>query len=399
MLASCLPHLTHTRCCALLHPCHPAARAHQQGTALIIFQPACGVTLVDLLSCCSRGDLPSAVTAMVHTRLAHALQCGHAAPAALLLLPGVHEERLDRGWVPPVLALFQVFVGMSCYASLLFVMLYSCQLPSHITFAGIYDTLKECACISKSAGGIGLSMHNIRATGSYIRGTNGTSNGIVPMLRVFNDTGEWPPPLSKQAAGVQDQPASFRLPVLQPATWTRAAASARAHSPCTASLGTPTSLTGCASQTLYLACIPVVCAISVVSHSSTSCSPCAEICARTTARRRLALVTCSMPCGSLMSSCVVLRYVPCVPGLLYCFANMMTRVCRVNAPDHGHHNCLLVECRRTPTGACSARTRRRAWPTAGVRSSRSFTASMRARDALARPSRRSSFGLPFLRRR
>ena len=55
--------------------------------------------------------------------------------------------------------------------------------------AGIYDTLKECACISKSAGGIGLSMHNIRATGSYIRGTNGSSNGIVPMLRVFNDTG------------------------------------------------------------------------------------------------------------------------------------------------------------------------------------------------------------------
>lgn len=55
---------------------------------------------------------------------------------------------------------------------------------------GIYDTLKECACISKSAGGIGLSMHNIRSTGSYIRGTNGTSNGIIPMLRVFNDTGE-----------------------------------------------------------------------------------------------------------------------------------------------------------------------------------------------------------------
>ena len=53
---------------------------------------------------------------------------------------------------------------------------------------GIYDTLKECACISKSAGGIGLAMHNIRSTGSYIRGTNGNSNGIVPMLRVFNDT-------------------------------------------------------------------------------------------------------------------------------------------------------------------------------------------------------------------
>jgi ribonucleotide reductase alpha subunit len=53
---------------------------------------------------------------------------------------------------------------------------------------GIYDTLKSCASISKFAGGIGLSIHNVRATGSYIRGSNGTSNGIVPMLRVFNDT-------------------------------------------------------------------------------------------------------------------------------------------------------------------------------------------------------------------
>ncbi|KAB1200518.1 Ribonucleoside-diphosphate reductase large subunit [Morella rubra] len=56
---------------------------------------------------------------------------------------------------------------------------------------GIYDTLKECAVISKSAGGIGVSIHNIRATGSYIRGTNGTSNSIVPMLRVFNDTARY----------------------------------------------------------------------------------------------------------------------------------------------------------------------------------------------------------------
>ncbi|MFC2175994.1 ribonucleoside-diphosphate reductase subunit alpha [Bacteroidota bacterium] len=56
---------------------------------------------------------------------------------------------------------------------------------------GIYDTLKQCAKISQSAGGIGLSMHNIRATGSYIKGTNGTSNGIVPMLRVFNDTARY----------------------------------------------------------------------------------------------------------------------------------------------------------------------------------------------------------------
>ncbi len=56
---------------------------------------------------------------------------------------------------------------------------------------GIYDTLKQTAKISQSAGGIGLSMHNIRATGSYIAGTNGTSNGIVPMLRVFNDTARY----------------------------------------------------------------------------------------------------------------------------------------------------------------------------------------------------------------
>ena len=56
---------------------------------------------------------------------------------------------------------------------------------------GIYDTLKSCAQISQSAGGIGLSIHDIRATGSYIKGTNGESNGIVPMLRVFNDTARY----------------------------------------------------------------------------------------------------------------------------------------------------------------------------------------------------------------
>jgi len=56
---------------------------------------------------------------------------------------------------------------------------------------GIYDTLKQCAKISQSAGGIGLSIHDVRATGSYIRGTNGESNGIVPMLRVFNDTARY----------------------------------------------------------------------------------------------------------------------------------------------------------------------------------------------------------------
>ncbi|OMP31996.1 ribonucleoside-diphosphate reductase subunit alpha [Mangrovimonas sp. DI 80] len=56
---------------------------------------------------------------------------------------------------------------------------------------GIYDTLKQTAKISQSAGGIGLAIHNVRATGSYISGTNGTSNGIVPMLRVFNDTARY----------------------------------------------------------------------------------------------------------------------------------------------------------------------------------------------------------------
>jgi ribonucleoside-diphosphate reductase alpha chain len=56
---------------------------------------------------------------------------------------------------------------------------------------GIYDTLKQCAQISQSAGGIGLSIHNIRATGSYIRGTNGVSNGIVPMLRNFDMTARY----------------------------------------------------------------------------------------------------------------------------------------------------------------------------------------------------------------
>jgi len=56
---------------------------------------------------------------------------------------------------------------------------------------GIYDTLRQCAQISKNAGGIGVSVHKIRAAGSYIRGTNGTSNGIVPMLRVFNNTARY----------------------------------------------------------------------------------------------------------------------------------------------------------------------------------------------------------------
>ncbi|WP_221395109.1 ribonucleoside-diphosphate reductase subunit alpha [Dyadobacter sp. NIV53] len=59
------------------------------------------------------------------------------------------------------------------------------------SISGIYDTLKSCALISQSAGGIGLSIHDVRATGTYIKGTNGQSNGIVPMLRVFNDTARY----------------------------------------------------------------------------------------------------------------------------------------------------------------------------------------------------------------
>lgn len=56
---------------------------------------------------------------------------------------------------------------------------------------GIYDTLKQCAMVSKCAGGVGLAVHKIRAKESYIRGTNGSSNGLVPMLRVFNDTARY----------------------------------------------------------------------------------------------------------------------------------------------------------------------------------------------------------------
>ncbi|MCY4644721.1 MAG: ribonucleoside-diphosphate reductase subunit alpha [Bacteriovoracales bacterium] len=56
---------------------------------------------------------------------------------------------------------------------------------------GIYETLKQCSLISQSAGGIGLSIHNIRAKGTFIKGTNGNSNGIIPMLKVFNDTARY----------------------------------------------------------------------------------------------------------------------------------------------------------------------------------------------------------------
>lgn len=59
------------------------------------------------------------------------------------------------------------------------------------SISGIFETLGRCASISQAAGGIGLSIHNIRATGSYIKGTGGTSNGIIPMLKVYNDTARY----------------------------------------------------------------------------------------------------------------------------------------------------------------------------------------------------------------
>jgi len=56
---------------------------------------------------------------------------------------------------------------------------------------GIFETLKQCAIISKNSGGIGLAIHNIRATDSYIKGINGTAKGLIPMLRVFNDVARY----------------------------------------------------------------------------------------------------------------------------------------------------------------------------------------------------------------
>ena len=69
----------------------------------------------------------------------------------------------------------------------------SCFLLSTVSDSidGIYETLRRCAKISKCAGGIGVSISNVRASGSYIRGTNGNSNGLVPMLKVFNDTARY----------------------------------------------------------------------------------------------------------------------------------------------------------------------------------------------------------------
>ena len=118
---------------------------------------------------------------------------------------------------------------------------------------GIYDTLKECAAISKSAGGIGLSIHNIRAVGSYIRGTNGTSNGIVPMLRVFNDTARQEPssfrlhlhvsPMRKHDLPVMEWLLSY-ISWQSAGMWIRVEESEKALLPSTLNHGMLTSLTG-----------------------------------------------------------------------------------------------------------------------------------------------------------
>ena len=129
---------------------------------------------------------------------------------------------------------------------------------------GIYDTLKRCALISKSAGGIGLNVHCIRATGSYIAGTNGTSNGLVPMLRVYNNTARY-----------VDQVNNDKLYVLHIARWLtylkfvffREVISVREPLQSTSSHGMPTS-------TIF------------------------SICEKITAKKNSGLVTFSLHCGS-----------------------------------------------------------------------------------------------------
>lgn len=109
---------------------------------------------------------------------------------------GIHKEDLDEvvktynmiseGWFTHATpTLFNAGTPKPQMSSCFLIQMKDDSIP------GIYDTLKQTALISQSAGGIGLSIHNVRAKGSYIRGTNGTSNGIVPMLRVFNDTARY----------------------------------------------------------------------------------------------------------------------------------------------------------------------------------------------------------------
>jgi len=109
---------------------------------------------------------------------------------------GIHKDNLDNAFETYDLMSQKVFTHASptmFNAGTPRPQLSSCFLLTmqSDSIEGIYDTLKQCARISKNAGGIGVSISNIRANGSYIRGTNGTSNGLVPMLRVFNNTARY----------------------------------------------------------------------------------------------------------------------------------------------------------------------------------------------------------------
>lgn len=109
---------------------------------------------------------------------------------------GIHGEDIDAALHSYELMSLKYFTHASptlFYAATPRPQLSSCFLLAMTddSIEGIYDTLKRCALISKAAGGIGLHVHNIRARGSYIAGTNGVSNGLVPMLRVFNNTARY----------------------------------------------------------------------------------------------------------------------------------------------------------------------------------------------------------------
>lgn len=130
---------------------------------------------------------------------------------------------------------------------------------------GIYDTLKTCAMISKTAGGIGLNIHNIRAKGSYIAGTNGYSNGIVPMLRAYDATARY------VDQGGNKRPGAF------------------------------------AYVSLFLLVYPQSDTLSTASTSNlgTRMSSISSTCERTTARKKSELETCSTRSGFRTCLCDV----------------------------------------------------------------------------------------------
>lgn len=118
-------------------------------------------------------------------RVSLALWAGHESPKALEYAFQTYDLMSQKFMTHATPTLFNAGTPMQ--------QLSSCYLLSmhEDSIAGIYKTLGDCAAISKYAGGIGLHVHNIRARGSLIRGTNGTSNGLVPMLRVFNNTARY----------------------------------------------------------------------------------------------------------------------------------------------------------------------------------------------------------------